>query len=47
MRIFFTSLIVVIAEIGNNKYMGHKIESSGIYYEYISKIKLTTDTFLS
>jgi len=30
---------------GINKYTDHKIENSGIYYEYISKIKLTTDTF--
>jgi len=40
-----TSLIFVIVETGNNKYTDHKIENSGIYYEYISKIKLTTDTF--
>lgn len=45
MRMFFISILLVIVETGNNKYTDLKIENSGIYYEYISKIKLTTDTF--
>lgn len=38
-------LFTVIVDTGNNKYTDDKIVNSGIYYEYISKIKLTTDTF--
>lgn len=43
--IFIFLILVTVETADNNKYTDYKIENSGIYYEYISKIKLTTDTF--
>lgn len=44
-KFIFIFSFIVIADTGNNKFTDSKIVNSGIYYEYISKIKLTTDTF--
>jgi len=42
---FYFNNICHSVETGNSKYTDHKIENSGIYYDYFSKIKITADTF--